>query len=92
VYVFIDEHPDTINDGFFVNNLDDYKWGNMPGSFHNGGLNLSFADGHMESHRWGSTNTIRLPIKGAVGGTIDAGTGLARNDFEWLKQRTSIKL
>jgi prepilin-type N-terminal cleavage/methylation domain-containing protein/prepilin-type processing-associated H-X9-DG protein len=88
IYVFLDEHPDTINDGFFVNNLDDYKWGNMPGSYHSGGLNLSFADGHMEFHRWSSTNTIRPAVKGAVGGTIDANP---RTDFEWLKQRTSTK-
>jgi prepilin-type N-terminal cleavage/methylation domain-containing protein/prepilin-type processing-associated H-X9-DG protein len=89
IFVFLDEHPDTINDGFFVNNLDDYKWGNMPGSYHNGGMNLSFADGHMETHHWTSTNTIRPPVKGAVGGTIDA---TPRTDFEWLKQRTTVKL
>jgi prepilin-type processing-associated H-X9-DG protein len=64
----------------------------MPGSFHSGGLNLSFADGHMEFHRWSSTNTIRPPIKEGVGGTVDANAGNARNDFEWLKQRTSTKL
>ena len=34
------------------NRLDDGVWGNLPGSYHNGGINLSFADGHMESHRW----------------------------------------
>jgi hypothetical protein len=27
-----------------------------------------------------------------VGGTVDASAGAARNDFEWLKARTSIKL
>jgi prepilin-type N-terminal cleavage/methylation domain-containing protein/prepilin-type processing-associated H-X9-DG protein len=89
IFIFLDEHPDTINDGFFVNNLDDYKWGNMPGSFHSGGLNFSFADGHVEFHKWSSTNTIRPPVKGAVTGSIDANP---RNDFEWLRQRTSVKL
>lgn len=89
IFVFLDEHPDTINDGFFVNTLDDYKWGNMPGSYHGGGLNFSFADGHVEFHHWGSTNTIRPGVKGAVGGIVDANP---RTDFEWLKQRTSTKL
>ncbi len=88
VFVFLDEHPDTINDGFFVNNLDEYKWGNMPGSFHSGGLNSSFADGHMESHRWASTNTVRPPVQGAVTAATEANP---RTDFEWLKQRTSVK-
>jgi prepilin-type N-terminal cleavage/methylation domain-containing protein/prepilin-type processing-associated H-X9-DG protein len=88
IFIFLDEHPDTINDGFFVNTLDDYKWGNMPGSFHSGGLNFSFADGHMEFHKWSSTNTIRPPVKGAVTASTAANP---QADFEWLKQRTSTK-
>ena len=50
-FVFLDEQADTLNDGFFVNRLEDYLWGNVPGSYHSGGANFSFADGHMESHR-----------------------------------------
>ena len=37
IFVFLDEQADTLNDGFFVNRLDDYAWGNLPGSYHNGG-------------------------------------------------------
>src|SRR5262245_27789738 len=51
IHVFLDEHPDTINDGFFMNRLDDYQWGNAPASFHNSAGNLSFADGHTETHK-----------------------------------------
>src|SRR5215467_10350476 len=29
IFVFIDEHADTINDGFFVNRLENYSWGNL---------------------------------------------------------------
>lgn len=90
LFVFLDEHPDTLNDGFFVNTLDDYKWGNLVGSHHTGGANLSFADGHLEYHRWqvtGTNGTVRPGTRGAVGGTFDANP---RADFEWLKQRTSI--
>jgi prepilin-type N-terminal cleavage/methylation domain-containing protein/prepilin-type processing-associated H-X9-DG protein len=86
-FVFLDEHPDTINDGFFVNRLDDYKWGNLPGSYHNNAANLSFADGHTESHRW-IGNTIKPARQGGVGGTFDASP---QTDFQWLKDRTSFK-
>src|ERR1019366_2273029 len=55
IFVFLDEQADTLNDGFFVNRLDDYAWGNVPGPYHNGAVNLSFADGHRESHRCGKT-------------------------------------
>ena len=59
IFVFLDEQADTLNDGFFVNRLDDYAWGNLPGSYHNGGANFSFADGHLEPHRWVVPATIR---------------------------------
>ncbi len=88
IFVFLDEHCDTINDGFFVNRLDDYQWGNLPASYHNGAVNLSFADGHMESHRWVVADTIRPPVQGGAGGIFNASP---TTDFDWLKQRTSVK-
>lgn len=90
IFVFIDEHPDTINDGFFVNHLHEYKWGNLPASYHNGASTFSFADGHTEHHRWvvaGEGGTIKPARKGGTGGTFAA---LPRTDFEWLKVRTSV--
>ncbi|MDA1275400.1 MAG: type II secretion system protein [Verrucomicrobia bacterium] len=90
IFILMDEHPDTINDGFFVNHLNDYEWGNLPASFHNGASGLSFADGHTESHRWsvgGEAGTIRPGNQGAVGGIFPA---TPRTDFQWLKDRTSV--
>lgn len=87
IFVFLDEHCDTINDGFFVNRLETYQWGNVPGSYHNNAAQLSFADGHLETHRW-TGDAIRPPRQGGVGGTYAANPTI---DFEWLKQRTSVK-
>jgi prepilin-type N-terminal cleavage/methylation domain-containing protein/prepilin-type processing-associated H-X9-DG protein len=88
IFVFLDEHCDTINDGFFVNRLDDGKWGNLPGSYHGGAANFSFADGHTEIHRWVVGDTIRPARPGGVGGIFTPSTP---TDFDWLKQRTSVK-
>ncbi len=88
IFVFLDEHPDTINDGFFMNRLEEYAWGNLPASYHNGAANLSFADGHTEVHRWLVPDTVRPARQGGVGGTIPASP---RTDFEWLKDRTSVR-
>ena len=88
IFVFLDEHCDTINDGFFVNRLDNGQWGNLPASYHNGAANFSFADGHTETHRWMVGDTIRPARQGGVGGTF---TPSSPNDFDWLKQRTSVK-
>src|SRR6185295_6385436 len=68
IFVFLDEHCDTLNDGFFVNRLDGYSWGNLPGSYHNGAVNLSFADGHTESHRWLVPETVQPAHKNVVRG------------------------
>jgi len=35
-FAFVEEHPDSINDGFFVNSWDDVKWNNLPASYHMG--------------------------------------------------------
>ena len=89
IHVFLGEHPDTINDGYFMNRLGDYEWGNLPASYHNGGANLSYADGHSETHRWkvvGPEGTVRPPVQGGVGGSFAANPP---DDFEWLKQRSS---
>ena len=88
VFVFLDEHPDTINDGFFMNRLDEYQWGNLPASYHNGTGNLSFADGHAESHRWTVADTVKPARQGGVGGTFAPSTPA---DFQWLKDRTSVR-
>jgi len=88
IYVFLDEHPDTINDGFFMNRWDEYRWGNLPGSYHNGGANLSFADGHVENHRWVLADTRRPSQKGGAGGTFEPS---GHEDYDWLKERTSVR-
>lgn len=89
-FVFVDEHPDTLNDGFFMNRFHEFKWGNLPGSFHQGAASLSFTDGHVEPHRWqvrGPSGTTRPPLRGAVGGSFDANP---RTDFEWLREHSSV--
>ena len=89
-FLFIDEHPDTLNDGFFMNRFHEFKWGNLPGSFHQGAASLSFTDGHFEPHRWqvrGPTGTTRPPLRGAVNGSFEANP---RTDFEWLRDHSSV--
>jgi prepilin-type N-terminal cleavage/methylation domain-containing protein/prepilin-type processing-associated H-X9-DG protein len=60
LFVFIDEHPDTLYDAQFGNPPKDVpffdycqnQWWDMPADRHNQGANLSFADGHVERWRW----------------------------------------
>jgi len=91
-FVFLDEHPDTINDGFFMNRLEEApKWGNIPAGFHGGSANFTFADGHVETHRWivttGESSTLRPNVKGGAGGIFPV---TVLTDWNWVKERTSV--
>ena len=87
IYVLLDEHPDTLNDGFFMNRWEELRWGNLPGSYHNGAANLSFVDGHVESHKWVLAETKPPSVEGGVGGTF---VPTDATDYNWLKERTSV--
>jgi len=91
IFVFIDEHPDSLNDGFFMNRLEEApRWGNLPGSWHGGAAVLSFGDGHVENHKWlvgGAEGTIRPPVKGGAGAIFPA---QPTTDWDWLKERTGV--
>jgi prepilin-type N-terminal cleavage/methylation domain-containing protein/prepilin-type processing-associated H-X9-DG protein len=94
LYVMLDEHPDSINDGYFLNNPNTAQltgWGDAPSSSHSGAAGFSFADGHSEIHKWKS-RTSMPPVNARVGGfsggpTFDA---LGKIDAEWLCSRTSV--
>ena len=58
IFVFLDESPQTINDGWYVfcnNGPDGNLWSDMPAYYHNGACGFSFADGHSEIKRWLAT-------------------------------------
>lgn len=88
-YVFVEEHPDTINDGYFMNRWDEIKWGNLPASWHNGAANMSWADGHLERHRW-MADPVRPPVRGGVGASGFVPS--PPTDYLWMRERTSIKI
>ena len=89
IFVFIDEHPDSIDDGYFLNNGDDLEWVSLPASYHNGAANISFADGHSERHRWSNGTTTPQAAPDAAGLPFSVPAD-KRIDFDWLTERTSI--
>ena len=75
-FVFLDEHPDSINDGYYdigtipttgsgsatkINLSTAGTFEDVPASFHNNAAGFSFADGHSEIHQW------RDPRRGSGG-------------------------
>jgi prepilin-type N-terminal cleavage/methylation domain-containing protein/prepilin-type processing-associated H-X9-DG protein len=63
--VFVDESPDSINDGFFAFVAAGPVWSDIPASWHSRGCNFSFADGHAEHRRWMDPRTVTV-VRGGI--------------------------
>jgi prepilin-type processing-associated H-X9-DG protein len=90
IFVFIEEHPDSVADGYFLNRYKEYKWNDLPASYHNGAANLTYVDGHAESHKWRSPATKQPATPDGAGLPITLLAG-QRGDFYWLMSRTSVE-
>jgi prepilin-type processing-associated H-X9-DG protein len=91
--VFVDEHPGSINDAAFANQMRDAETANariidMPASYHNGACGFSFADGHSEIKRWrGKTIQPKAVFGQNVSLNIPAAD--SRPDVLWFFQNTT---
>ena len=62
-YVILDERQDSINDAYFVTEMDGYpnlattKIVDYPASYHGRAAGFAFADGHSEIHKWLDSRT-----------------------------------
>ncbi len=74
IYVFLDEHPDSINDAYFDTGnqnapndaVPEWSGSDTPASYHNLACGFSFSDAHSEIHKWLNPKTA-TPIIPVVG-------------------------
>jgi prepilin-type N-terminal cleavage/methylation domain-containing protein/prepilin-type processing-associated H-X9-DG protein len=89
IFVLLDEHPDFINDGWYVfcNDGPEGKlWSDMPAAYHNGAAGFAFTDGHSEIKRW-LVNSTKQPHY-----TVwPVPTGTDRRDFAWVSARATYR-
>ncbi|HEY1791243.1 MAG TPA: DUF1559 domain-containing protein, partial [Verrucomicrobiae bacterium] len=92
-WVLLDEHPNTLNNGCIAWGGQDTGWGDMPASYHNQGCNFSFADGHVDYHKWRSGYNAKanvglcepvFPPPNAGGFQPSPGIGLHADDMVWV--------
>jgi prepilin-type N-terminal cleavage/methylation domain-containing protein/prepilin-type processing-associated H-X9-DG protein len=100
LYVILDEHPDSINDGFLQEDADpdiaewsQEQWHDLPATYHNGAGGFAFADGHSEIHQFKSRVCTILPVTYlplvAIPFSADP-TGAALVDAKWVATRSSV--
>lgn len=103
VWVFLDEHPDSINDAGFFNptgagsnqnpNEGNLTWVDYPANYHNGAAGFAMADGHSEIHPWkgrirgAKLCTYQPGTTGSVG-VVQLGGGPEARDKYWMWQHT----
>ena len=93
-FVFVDEQPDSINDGAFavrmaLGGATTARIIDFPASYHNGACGFSFADGHSETHKWrGSRIKPVVQNNNLLGLDVDAGDSV--EDIIWLSSVTTV--
>jgi prepilin-type N-terminal cleavage/methylation domain-containing protein/prepilin-type processing-associated H-X9-DG protein len=90
IFVFLDEHPDSISDGYFVNRSFYPEWIRLPASWHNGGAAFSYADGHTEPYVWKCASTKPPSVPDAANLPIDVTED--PRDFNWVIAHMSVPL
>ena len=87
-WVYLDEHPDSINDGWLITSITDPNaWNDLPASYHNGACGFGFADGHAEIKKWLEKSTI-VPVLQMEHSFFPAPKS---RDIQWIIERTSAR-
>jgi prepilin-type N-terminal cleavage/methylation domain-containing protein/prepilin-type processing-associated H-X9-DG protein len=93
LWVFIDESPDSINDGSFAVQMPAFAqsttWIDMPEKYHGGACGFTFADGHAENHKWqnpGNVSTVTYVTLTKTGIPV-----FSDPDILWLAKHTSSR-
>lgn len=90
-FVFIDEHPNSIGDGYFINDPNQTNaWLDLPASAHNGAAGVGFADGHAEIHKWADAST-KLPVKPSAPKPVVKTKPGSVTDYEWLLKASTMR-
>jgi prepilin-type N-terminal cleavage/methylation domain-containing protein/prepilin-type processing-associated H-X9-DG protein len=83
-WLCVDEHPDSINDGWLIPDpVDRTRFVDLPASYHDGACGFLFCDGHAELHKWrGSTiqPVKQMQYNGFAGDP---------NDVAWFVERST---
>jgi prepilin-type processing-associated H-X9-DG protein len=85
-WIFVDEHPGSINDGYFQVSMTSMAWPDVPASYHNRACSFSFADGHGEIRKWLDPETVQPVVQGVNVQSIPTSH---LKDITWVRERSS---
>lgn len=94
IFVFLDEHPDSIDDGYFLESYSDNTaptWTDLPASYHNRAGSFAFADGHSELHHWQNKSTVQPAVAYGITPPLPMQILDGTQDFSWVLRHMSIE-
>ena len=90
LWIFTDEHPGSINDGYLQISLTTDEFPDVPASNHGKSGAFGFADGHGEIKKWkGLYRPIRAGV--TVASLAAPPNSGELEDLKWIRLRTSVK-
>lgn len=87
-FVFLEEHPGSINDGYFQTDMITARFPDVPGGNHDFAGSFGFADGHAEIRKWRDAAKVKV-TQGTVLQNVPAAAN--SDDLIWLRERTTIR-
>jgi hypothetical protein len=84
-WLFLDEHPDSINDPGCFSPLK-AAWLDLPASYHEGACSVVFVDGRAELHQWRGSTIRDCAYSSTFMGSLVFPT--SQKDIDWLRYRT----
>jgi prepilin-type N-terminal cleavage/methylation domain-containing protein/prepilin-type processing-associated H-X9-DG protein len=95
LFVLLDEHPDSINDAYYIATLQGYGgaygWCDVPATYHNGACGFAFLDGHSQIKRWlgrlRSDEWLTVQFRDRHAGVLTASASPDKADIDWVKDR-----
>src|SRR5579884_3116529 len=94
LWVFTDEHPDSINDAAFAfampSSAQATGWVDVPAKYHGDACGFSFADGHSEIHKWESDANIPPVTYQTLPKPLPVSLG--NQDILWVARHTSARM
>lgn len=88
-FLFIDVNPANLCTPAFGVNMDQDVFFHYPSCLHGGAGAVSFADNHVETHKWLDPRTCKTVPAGQIIHHSDTSSG--NQDLYWIRQRTTVK-
>jgi prepilin-type N-terminal cleavage/methylation domain-containing protein/prepilin-type processing-associated H-X9-DG protein len=89
--IFADENADSIGDGYLeIDTSGSIGFPDVPAAYHDGQVGVSYADGHVELHKWVTSTLTSIVVASPTICHSPSVSGGAKNpDWIWWSQHTA---